>query len=129
MYGALCCKGCLIVIVELDVSGLNDAVDQLIESVQDDETLLEIHQLLADMADPYVPYKTGALATNIEVTPQGVVYKQRYAEDVYDEKVPHNPAHHPLATDHWGEAMLRDRGEEFAAGVEDIIMRKLNERS
>ena len=33
--------------------------------------------------------------------------------------------HHPLATHHWEQAMMRDKGKEFTTEVENIIKRRL----
>ena len=115
--------------ISVNVSSITDAILETIGLIDSEETHLEINQVFADLADPYVPYRTGALANNIEITAEGVVYKQPYAEEVYDEKVPHSPVHHPLATDHWGEAMLRDRGDEFTAEVAEVISRRLRDGS
>ena len=116
------------VAISMDASQLVDGMLFITGLLTDEDVKLEINQLFAELADPYVPYRTGALANNIDVTSQGITYKQPYAEEVYMEDVPHNPAHHPLATDHWGEAMLRDRNDEFVSGVAQIMARRLKER-
>ena len=97
--------------------------------INDAETRIEINSAFAELVDPYIPFKTGALATNYDITIDGIKYNQPYAKEVYEEQVPHNPQYHPLATDHWGEAMLRDRGDEFNARVSEIIARRLKDGS
>ena len=102
--------------------------DHLEEILNDDATKKEVHELLAQMSDPYVPYRTGALASNIDITAQGVTYNQPYAEKNYlGVGIPHNPQYHPLATALWDEAMMRDRGDEFLLKVQDIVLRRLEE--
>lgn len=39
----------------------------------------------------------------------------------------YNKEHHPLATNHWDEAMMEDKSDEFYAEVSAIIQRRINE--
>ena len=105
---------------------LRQVIMRHIELLDDNATMTEIHQLLATMCDPYVPYRTGALANNIDITADHVRYNQPYAaRNYFKDNFQHSPEVHPLATAHWGEAMLADHGDEFRAGVAEIINRRL----
>ena len=99
-----------------------------IENALDAATRTEISQLIADKTDPYVPYKTGALANNVTVTPDSITYHQPYAgKNYFGEDIAHNPQYHPLATAKWDKVMLQEQGEELTKEVRDIIIRRLDE--
>lgn len=75
--------------VNVDVNDIAEKVGGAI----DDNTMLEIHNLLAKMCDPYVPMETGTLAQTIEVTPEYVRYISPYAHyqyvgEVYGPNIP-----------------------------------------
>lgn len=111
--------------VEVDES----AIEEMVGSIVDDELMTEVNQILYEMCDEYVPYRTGALAGNATVTAEGVEYNQPYASEQYEGgEFRHSTEYHPLATSHWDEAMLRDRGDEFYARVEEAIIRKAKEK-
>ena len=114
-------------LVHFDVK-VDIPIADAIERALDDDTMLQLHQLLADKCDPYVPYRTGALSQNVEVTPKSVNYTQPYAaKNYFGEDISHNPQYHPLATAKWDEAMMQDHGDEFISEVKDIIVRRLDE--
>lgn len=50
----------------------------------DDKTMLAVHSLLFKMQTPYVPFDTGTLSQNVEVTAKHVKYKQPYAHYMYE---------------------------------------------
>lgn len=112
--------------LNVDVRVNELAIQEKVESLLNDDTMLEINKLFADMCDPYVPFQTGALA-DVKVTPHGVEYNVPYAYAQYYGEFPHSPAVHPLATSHWDEVMLIEHGDEFMAGVKDILIRRAKE--
>lgn len=106
----------------------DQALKAKLENLCDDETMLEIHNLLATMCDPYVPFLEGPLSQTIEVTPEYVRYTQPYAHyQYYGEGFNHTREHHPLASAKWDEAMLRDKKDEFLEGVKEILVRRAKE--
>ena len=124
-----------------------------IEEVINDEAMLEIHNLFAKMMEPYVPF--GSDLASIEVTPEYVKYDTPYAHYHYEGlvygpnipiiedgivvgwfSIPGKKKHptgaelkfkKPLASAHWDEAMMRDKGEEFVAQVKQILQRRARE--
>ena len=103
-----------------------DAIaDEIRDIVTDSATLTEINQLLADMCDPYVPYQTGRLATDITVTDKGVTYNAPYAATQYANPN-HNTNIHPLASGQWDKAMLDAEEDTFLAKVAEILSDRLN---
>ena len=96
-----------------------------INSLLDQETLLEIHNLLAKYCDPYVPFLEGPLSQSTEITPDYVRYTQPYAHyQYYGVGFNHTKDYHPLASAKWDEAMLRDKREEFLEEVKQILIRR-----
>lgn len=112
--------------IEAEINISERAVKGKLEALLDDETLLNINQLFADMCDPYVPFKTGALS-DVKVTPQGVDYDVPYARKQYEGEFQHNLAVHPLATSFWDKVMLSEHYDEYMMGVRDILIRRAQE--
>lgn len=81
--------------------------------------------------DPYVPFRTGALAGSaIRHTVIGsgqVTYETPYAVPVYNSNGWNfNRSVHPLATDHWADAALANNREKYHDGVQTILLGKGN---
>lgn len=109
--------------IEVDIP-----IKEMLDEVLDDATRLEINEALAKWCDPYVPYHTGALSQNIEISVDGVTYNQPYAaKNYYGVGIAHRIDVHPLATAKWDEAMMQDHSEEFLNEVNSIISRRLQE--
>ena len=110
--------------VEVNEKAIGDKVENLL----DEQTWLEIHNLYAKMMDPYVPFLEGPLSQTVEVSPDSVTYVQPYAHYQYEGlEFNHTLDYHPLASAHWDEAMLRDKGDVFRKEVEAILKRRARE--
>lgn len=112
---------------------LQNAIKNKLEKLNKPETKIQIHQVLKEMCDPYVPYNTGQLANSAKVDFDGVHYSatdngRQYASEAY-EGVDMNfrKDQHPLASAHWDKAMLRDHRGEFNTKVKEIIVEAMNE--
>ena len=104
--------------VEIDSRAIKDKLDSLI----DDTTMLKIHNLLAKMCDPYVPFLEGPLSQTVEVTAQSAKYIQPYARyQYYGEYFNHTKDYHPQATALWDKVMMSEHREEFIAQVTAIL--------
>lgn len=113
--------------IEVEISD-NKLIDALSKLKKDDKTMLELHNLLAKMCDPYVPFLEGPLSQTIEVSPESVKYIQPYARyQYYGTDFNHTLDYHPIASAKWDEAMMRDHGEEFYKQVEAILTRRAQE--
>ena len=139
--------------VEIDEESIQTKLQDL---VQDETVRLQIHNLLAQMCDPYVPMESGNLAQTIEITPDYVRYTSPYAHyqyvgEIYGPSYPiiengiivgwrsppkksptgrditYSTEVHPLATSHWDKVMMSDKGEEFSAKVTEILERRAKE--
>ena len=106
---------------------INDrAIQNKLDTLIDNSTMLEIHNLFAKMCDPYVPFLEGPLSQTVEVTANSVKYIQPYARyQYYGTDFNHTTDYHPLASAEWDQAMLREKGDEFKAQVRDILRRRL----
>lgn len=112
--------------VKVRVQIADDAFQNLEKDLEtafkDDSTMLQIHNELARMCDPYVPFLNNPLSQTIEVDASGVTYVQPYARYQYHgEDFNHTVDFHPLASAYWDEAMLRDHEEEFLKQVADVL--------
>lgn len=115
-------------VVNVKVNIDDAAIMAKLHRLTDEATMLEIHNLLAKMCDPYVPFLNGPLSQTIEITPNYVRYTQPYAHYQYNGVgFNHTLDNHPLASAKWDEAMLRDRREEFEKQVKDILVRRAKE--
>lgn len=107
---------------EVDVTGIEDKFESL---CNDPSTMLEIHQLLVRMCDPYVPFLNGPLSQTVEISPEFVRYTQPYAHYQYKGVgFNHTLDYHPLASAEWDQAMMRDKREEFVQEVRNILVRR-----
>lgn len=137
--------------VEVNINGIVDDI----QKVLNDTTMTEIHNLFAKMMEPYVPFSSDL--ANLEITPEYVKYDVPYAHyhyigDVYGLNIPiiengiivgwfskpdenghKHPTGHKLnfkkarASDHWDQAMLEEKKEEFIKQVEQILARRAKE--
>ena len=113
-------------IVTLRGDNIVQAINNKIKALGSPEAKTNINRIYADMCDPYVPYDTGALSKNVQVSENGVTYSQPYARRQYHgENIAHNLTHHPLATAKWNEAMLADHGDEFIQAVTEELRKDL----
>lgn len=109
-------------------TNVKDTLKKKFEEVGNPTTMLAIHNTLAKMCDPYVPFLEGPLSQTAVITAEGVTYIQPYARyQYYGENFNHTLDKHPLASAKWDEAMLRDHREQFDAEVEDIIRWRIAE--
>ena len=63
------------------------AIRHKLEALIDDSTKAAIHNLLAKMCDPYVPFADGTLSTNLEINSKYVRYISPYAHYQYTGEV------------------------------------------
>lgn len=115
-----------IINVSVDVHGTN--VQQKLDKLIDDATMLEIHNLLAKMCDPYVPFLEGPLSQTVEVHPECVRYIQPYARyQYYGVNFNFTKDYHPQATAMWNQVMMSEHREEFVEGVKEILRRRIKD--
>lgn len=113
--------------INIDVN--EEEIGAKIDSLINDElTMLEIHNTLAKFCDPYVPFLEGPLSQTVEISPNEIRYIQPYARYQYfGVMFNHTLDKHPQATALWDQVMLSERGEEFEEAVKDILRRRAHE--
>lgn len=113
--------------VEIAVDIDANKIKVALENVIDDNVLTEIQEAFAEAIDPWTPFLSGALHSDISVSPTGVTYNVPYAKEKYYGEVYHKEVH-PLATSHWDEvAMAQGAKDAFEAKVKDILVRRVSE--
>lgn len=113
--------------VQFDDSALQDKLENLLG---DDWMMTEIHNVLAKMCDPYVPWLTGNLAQSGMggVSAAGVHYPGPYAHyQYYGLEFNHTLDYHPKASAMWDKAMMSEVGDSFIKQVEEIVKRRARE--
>ena len=105
-------------------------IENLVNYLFNNETLLEINKMIAEKCDPYVPYNTGRLAESgkSNVTPKGIHYNVPYAEEQYfGIGINHNLEHHPKATAFWDKVMMQEHSDEVRQEITEILSRRARE--
>lgn len=110
------------VTVTIDTSELNAVFENLI----DDDTMLRVHEVLAETIDPWTPFLTGQLSEDVSVTSDGITYNVPYASEKYNGEV-YCKEFHPLATSHWDEVAMETEFDNFALQVKDILIERAKE--
>lgn len=111
--------------VKVNPNKINAKLNNLLK---DRETMLEIHNLLAKMCDPYVPFLEGPLSQTVEIEPFLIRYIQPYARyQYYGVDFNHTKDYHPKATALWNEVMMAEKGDVFKAQVTEILKRRAKE--
>ena len=114
--------------VEVDVKVKDLDLQRKLDTLLDTKTMTLLHNILAKMCDPYVPFLEGPLSQTIKVTDTGVTYTQPYARyQYYGVNFNHTTDYHPQATALWDKVMLSERGDEFRAQVEAVLRERARE--
>ena len=118
--------------IQIDVKIDDGKLIAMFDSLINDEVMTEIHQVLAEMCNPYVPYLTGALsgkdAQELQIDADGVHYTQPYAHyQYYGTHFNHTLVPHPRATALWDKVMMSEQGDVFIQRVTEILSRRAKE--
>lgn len=126
----------------VDVNFDYKAIQQKVDNLINEETMLAIHNTFAKMCDEYVPFLEGPLSQSAmaQVTsdyvryggssfvannrPAGVPYA-RY--QYYGTGFNHTKDYHPKATALWDKAMMSEKGKQFEEQVKAILVRRAKE--
>jgi hypothetical protein len=128
--------------ITFDVTFNQNSIQQKVDSLINDEVMLEIHNVFAKMCDPYVPFLEGPLSQSgmAQVTSEFVQYGgKNYITDGRPNGVPygryqyygdgfnHTKDYHPKATAHWDKAMMAENRDAFVQQLKDILVRRAKE--
>jgi hypothetical protein len=122
--------------VKLDRQSLQNAEADVKSVTSSKYTKKDVAEDYAELIDPYVPYRTGALATYGINYKGEIVYSAinsdslyNYAGIQYTHKFDHpKNGPHPLATDHWDQVAKPIIWDEFVSDVTDIVRKRLKKR-
>ena len=89
----------------------------------DGETMTRIQATFAKVIDPWTPFLTGALHSDLEIDSSGVTYNVEYAKNKYYGTV-YCKAFHPLATSHWDEVAMQTEMPVLEAEVKKILIER-----
>ena len=107
---------------------LKQITQEYIDRLERDTKLAtQINQEFAEKCDPYVPYITGNLASDITINENGITYNADYAEKVYDSPNMHNLTYHPLASSRWDEVAFENHRDELEAKAKSLVEQRLEE--
>lgn len=118
--------------LDINVQVYEGKIEGKLNRMFDDNVMLAVQSRLLDFCTPYVPMLEGPLSQTATVDKEGVTWVQPYAHYQYigisptGKEFNYTKTFHPLATREWDKAMIRDRGDEFAESIQDIIQRKIN---
>lgn len=70
---------------------------------------------------PFVPFDTGALASNTTIEPKKIIYEQEYAAAVYKMNANFKKDKHPLATREWDKAAAPSQKSKLIAAMKSYI--------
>lgn len=88
----------------------------------DDKVKLFANTTLYKLVDPYVPFREGNLAHNIDITKDFVHYKSPYARRMYNGKgFNFSKDKHPLATAKWDEVAMKSQKNKLVKSIENYI--------
>lgn len=120
---------------------------EIFRRIFDEETRTYMHVRLHSFMSSYVPMDSGNLDQDVNITPDYVEYKVPYAHFQWNGKVfeddrgstyakrntskhetdralHYSPDQHPLATDHWEQAMWAARGADYCDDISEYIRRR-----
>ena len=108
--------------VQVDMSGVQDKLQALL----DPATMEQIQTIFAKIIDPWTPYWTGNLHSDVTITDKGVTYNAPYAADKYYGTV-FCKDYHPLATAHWDKVAMETQMPVLIAQVTEILKARAKE--
>ena len=102
--------------VQVDMSGVQAKLDEFLDPV----TMLQIQSIFAEVIDPWTPFLTGQLHSDLTITDEGVTYNSSYAADKYYGEV-FCKDYHPLATSHWDKVAMETQMPLMIEKVTEIL--------
>lgn len=109
--------------LKADVEFDSSKAQEKVESLLDDEVMLQIQELFAETIDPWTPFLSGALHETLAIDATGVTYLVPYSAEKYYGVV-YTQTHHPLATSHWDKVAMETEMESFEENVKQILIER-----
>ena len=108
--------------VQVNMEGIQDKLDSLLDSA----TMEQIQRTFAEIIDPWTPFWTGRLHSDVTITDEGVTYNSSYAADKYYGEV-FCKDYHPLATSHWDKVAMETQMPLMIEKVTEILKARAKE--
>ena len=108
--------------VKVNIDDIQDKVEALLDPV----TMLQIQREFCDIIDPWTPFLTGRLHSDVTITDEGVTYNSSYASDKYYGEV-FCKDYHPLATSHWDKVAMETQMPLMIEKVTEILKARAKE--
>ena len=108
--------------VQVDMSGIQDKLDNLLDAA----TMKQIQTVFAEIIDPWTPFLTGHLHSDVTITEDGVTYNVPYAAEKYYGTV-FCKEFHPLATSHWDKVAMETQMPLMIEKVTEILKARAKE--
>lgn len=108
--------------VQVDMSGIEGTLETLLDSA----TMEQIQRTFAEIIDPWTPFWTGRLHSDVTITSEGVTYNSPYAADKYYGEV-FCKDYHPLATSHWDKVAMETQMPLLIEKVTEILKARAKE--
>lgn len=115
--------------IDIDVGAVEIntvVIEQQFESLLDEETLTKMCAAFAEIIDPWTPFRSGQLHSDITIDSSGVTYNVPYALEKYLGEV-YTKTVHPLATSHWDKVALQTEMPVLEARCREILIARAKE--
>lgn len=102
----------------------SDALAKVTDAIKHDSTVKEFSlQTWYRYMFPYIPYRTGALASTVKFESDGIHFAVPYAQRIYfGTDFNFSKEVHPLAQAHWAETAMDIHGKAIADEILAFIL-------
>lgn len=108
--------------VQIDVNAITGKLEELLDA----DTMERVQRVFAEIIDPWTPFWTGNLHSDVTITDEGVTYNAPYAADKYYGEV-FCKDYHPLATSHWDKVAMETQMPVLIERVTEILKARAKE--
>ena len=109
-------------ITSMDIKSEN--VVNKCSTLLDGETMTRIQATFAEVIDPWTPFLSGELHSNLSIDSSGVTYNVDYSAKKYYGTV-YCKEYHPLATSHWDEVAMQTEMPVLEEKVKRILIERV----
>lgn len=107
--------------MRLEISEMHIDVQAHLDAVRGDAFWQYAAEMWYGLYMPYVPYDTGALCLNVEISPGEIRHTVSYAQQVYEGDFDFHKDVHPLATGRWDEAAAQARMPQLVGALQAYV--------
>lgn len=108
----------------MEIKVPSDYLSGIIDKFSSNETKVFTYETWYRYMFPYIPFKTGALASTYSIGENGITFKVPYALRQYTgDNFNFSKEQHPLAQARWGEVAMDIKGNAIANEVKNFLLR------